>query len=245
MQAIDRPKDMNEERFVSAINSGKMANRLAAAKEEIRRFVEARPNDRIGLVGFADLAYSFVPPTLDHSLLLERLNSLEIGEVGEQTGIASPIGTAVKRLKNSSAPRRVMVLFTDGANTAQNQLSPRQAAELAKEFNVIIHTVGIGGEEAYAIASTPFGSRLVPVNGSFDAQLLHDLAKITGGSTFHAADKDGLKQVMREINALEKTNISQPKPVNFREFAPVVALISLAILLLGIIAQHSWKMRLP
>lgn len=245
MQAIDRPKDMNEERFVSAINSGKMANRLAAAKEEIRRFVEARPNDRIGLVGFADLAYSFVPPTLDHSLLLERLNSLEIGEVGEQTGIASPIGTAVKRLKNSSAPRRVMVLFTDGANTAQNQLSPRQAAELAKEFNVIIHTVGIGGEEAYAIASTPFGSRLVPVNGSFDAQLLHDLAKITGGSTFHAADKDGLKQVMREINALEKTNISQPKPVNFREFAPVVALISLAILLLGIIAQQTWKMRLP
>ena len=85
----------------------------------------------------------------------------------------------------------------------------------------------------------------IPVNGSFDAQLLHDLAKITGGSTFHAADKEGLKQVMREINALEKTNISQPKPVNFREFAPVVALISLAILLLGIIAQHSWKMRLP
>lgn len=245
MQAIDRPKDMNEERFISAINSGKMSNRLAAAKEEIRRFVESRPNDRIGLVGFADLAYSFVPPTLDHSLLLERLNSLELGEVGEQTGIASPIGTAVRRLKNSTAPRRVMVLFTDGANTAQNQLSPRQAAELAKEFNVIIHTVGIGGEEAYAIASTPFGSRLVPANGSFDAQLLYDLAKITGGSTFHATDKDGLKQVMREINALEKTNISQPKPVNFREFAPAVALISLVFLLLGIIALQTWKMRLP
>ena len=245
MQAIDRPKDMNEERFVSAINSGKMSNRLAAAKEEIRRFVEARPNDRLGLIGFADLAYSFVPPTLDHSLLLERLNSLEIGEIGEQTGIASPIGTAVKRLKDSTAPRRVMVLFTDGANTAQNQLSPRQAAELAKEFNVIIHTVGIGGEEAYAIASTPFGSRLVPVNGSYDAQLLHDLAKITGGSSFHAADKDGLKQVMREINVLEKTNISQPKPVNYREFAPVIALIALIFLLLGIVAQQTWKMRLP
>ena len=245
MQAIDRPADMNEERFVSAINSGKMPNRLAAAKEEIRKFVEARPNDRIGLIGFADLAYSFVPPTLDHALLLDRLESLEIGEVGEQTGIASPIGTAVKRLKNSAAPRRVMVLFTDGANTAQNQLTPQQAAELAKEFNVIIHTVGIGGNEAYAIATTPFGLRLVPVNGSYDAQLLHDLAKITGGSAFHAADRDGLKQVMREINALEKTNIAQPSPVNYREFAPVIALIALAVLLLGIIAQHTWKMRLP
>lgn len=245
MQAIDRSKDMNEERFVSAINSGKMSNRLAAAKEEIRRFVEARPNDRIGLVGFADLAYSFVPPTLDHALLLDRLNSLEIGEVGEQTGIASPIGTAVRRLKDSTAPRRVMVLFTDGANTAQNQLSPQQAAELAKEFNVIIHTVGIGGNEAYAVVSTPFGARLAPVSGNYDAQLLHDLAKITGGSSFHAADKEGLKEVMREINALEKTNISQPRPVNYREFAPMIALISLAFLLMGIIARQTWKMRLP
>ena len=245
MQAIDRPKDMNEERFVSAINSGKMSNRLAAAKEEIRRFVEARPNDRIGLVGFADLAYSFVPPTLDHALLLDRLNSLEIGEVGEQTGIASPIGTAVRRLKDSTAPRRVMVLFTDGANTAQNQLSPQQAAELAKEFNVIIHTVGIGGNEAYAVVSTPFGARLAPVSGNYDAQLLHDLAKITGGSSFHAADKEGLKEVMREINSLEKTNISQPRPVNYREFAPMIALISLAFLLMGIIARQTWKMRLP
>lgn len=245
MQAIDRPKNMSKEDFISGINSGRLSNRLAAAKEEIRRFVEARPNDRIGLVGFADLAYSFVPPTLDHALLLDRLDSLELGEVGEQTGIASPIGTAVKRLKDSSAPRRVMVLFTDGANTAQNQLSPRQAAGLAKEFNVIIHTVGIGGEEAYVVRSTPFGTHLVPASGSYDAQLLHDLAKITGGSSFHAADKDGLKKVMQEINALEKTNISQPKPLNYREFAPAIALFALFFILLGIIANQTWCLRLP
>ena len=245
MQAIDRPRDMNDERFVSAINSGKLANRLDVAKTEIRKFIEARPNDRIGLIGFADLAYSFVPPTLDHALLLERLNSLQLGEIGEQTGIASPIGTAVKRLKNSTAPRRVLVLFTDGANTAQNQLTPRRAAELAKEFNVVIHTVGIGGEEAYAIASTPFGSRLVPVSGSYDAQLLHELAKISGGMTFHAADSDGLKRVMKEINSLEKTNIEQPRPVNYHEYAPYLAGLALLLLMLGISAEYAWKLRIP
>ena len=245
MQAIDRPKDMNNERFISALNSGKMPNRLAVAKAEIRRFIESRPNDRIGLIGFADLAYSFVPPTLDHELLLSRLDSLELGEVGEQTGIASPVGTAVKRLKNSNAPRRIMVLFTDGANTAQNQLTPKQAAEVAKQFNVIIHTVGIGGNEAFAVASTPFGARLVPVEGSFDAALLHDLAKITGGVSFHAEDKAGMARVMKEINSLEKTNIEQPRPVHYRELAPFAALAALLMLVLGLTAEYSWKMRLP
>ena len=245
MQAIDRPKDMNRDRFISALNSGKMANRLAVAKAEIRRFIEARPNDRIGLIGFADLAYSFVPPTLDHALLLERLDSLELGEVGEQTGIASPIGTAIQRLKNSSAPRRVMVLFTDGANTAQNQLTPRRAAELAKQFKVIIHTVGIGGNEAYAIVNTPFGARLAPVEGSFDAQLLDDLAKITGGTAFHAADNAGMEEVMKKINSLEKTNISQPRPVHYRELAPAVAIFALILLIIGATSEYSWQMRLP
>jgi len=245
MQGIDRPKDMNADRFISALNSGRMPNRLAVAKAEIRRFIESRPNDRIGLIGFADLAYSFVPPTLDHALLLSRLDSLEIGEVGEQTGIASPIGTAVKRLKNSTAPRRLLLLFTDGANTAQNQLTPRRAAEVAKEFNVVIHTIGIGGNDAYAVVSGFGGARLVPMEGSYDAELLHDLAKITGGTAYHAADKAGMEQVMKEINALEKTNITQPRPVHFREFAPIAALLALAVLLFGQIAGYTWKMRLP
>lgn len=245
MQAIDRPRDMNNDRFISALNSGKMPNRLAVAKQEIRRFIESRPNDRIGLIGFADLAYSFVPPTLDHALLLERLDSLELGEIGEQTGIASPIGTAVARLKNSTAPRRIMLLFTDGANTARNQLTPQRAAELAKQFNVIIHTVGIGGNDAFAIVPTVAGARLVPMEGSYDSELLHQLAKITGGTAFHAADKAGMEQVMKEINALEKTNITQPRPVHYREFAPWTALAALAVLLFGLIAEYSWKMRLP
>lgn len=244
MQAIDRPANLPGEKFIQALNAGKVPNRLEAAKAEIRRFIAERPNDRIGLVGFADLAYSFVPPTLDHNLLLERLNSLEIGEIGEQTGIASPIGTAVEKLKRSTAPRRVLVLFTDGANTAENQLTPRAAAELAKEFNVIIHTVGIGGNDAYAVVSTPFGSRLAPVQGEYDAELLHDLAKITGGTTFHAADAGGLKRVMAQINAMEKTNIEQPKPVNYREYAPGIALAALALFFSALVWK-CWRITLP
>ena len=245
MQAIDRPQNLSGEKFIQELNAGKVSNRLDAAKAEIRRFIAERPNDRIGLVGFADLAYSFVPPTLDHTLLLERLNSLEIGEIGERTGIASPIGTAVEKLKRSTAPRRVLVLFTDGANTAENQLTPRAAAELAKEFNVIIHTVGIGGNDAYAVVSTPFGSRLAPVQGEYDAELLHDLAKITGGTTFHAADSAGLKRVMAQINAMEKTNIEQPKYTEYKEYAPYLALAAALLILLGFFLENTFKLRIP
>ena len=130
---------MSENKFVEQLQSGKITNRLESAKNAIREFISRRPNDRIGLIGFADLAYSFVPPTLDHALLLERLQALKPGELGNATGIASPIGNAVKRLKNSDSPRRVMVLFTDGENTADNQLTPQAAAETSRDLNVIIH----------------------------------------------------------------------------------------------------------
>ena len=245
MQSLDRPRELSDEKFIQALKNNRISNRLDAAKEEIRRFIEARPNDRIGLIGFAELAYSFVPPTLDHALLLERLNSLEVGEIGEQTGIASPIGLAVERLKRSTAPRRVLVLFTDGANTAENQLTPRQAAQLAKEFSVIIHTVGIGGNDAFAIVQTPFGGQLQRVTGGYDAEMLHDLAKLTGGTSFQAADAAGLKRVMKQINAMERTSIEQPRAVSFREYAPEVALAALAVLLFGVISGYTWKLRLP
>lgn len=245
MQTYDKPADMRADDFASAIQAGKIGDRLHNAKNEIRRFIESRPNDRIGLIGFADQAYSFVPPTLDHGLLLSRLQNLKCGEIGEMTGIASPIGLGVQRLKKSSAPRRVLVLFTDGANTAANKLTPEQAAEAAREYNVIIHTVGIGGEDAYGIAETLFGPRLSRLQGGYDAGLLAELAKITGGNTFHAADADGLRRTMQEINKLEKTNLEQPRPVTYHEFAPYLAALAALLLLIGAVADNTWNLKLP
>ena len=227
------------------LKSGKISNRLESAKKAIREFISQRPNDRIGLIGFADLAYSFVPPTLDHALLLERLQTLNPGDLGNATGIASPIGNAVKRLKNSDSPRRVMVLFTDGENTADNQLTPQSAAETARDLNVIIHTVGIGSDNAYMLIETPFGSRLTRVQNDLDENLLKELAKISGGKYFAATDNSGMHQVMQEINSLERTNYSAPQPLEFMEIAPFLALAGAIILMAGIIFNSVGRIRLP
>ncbi len=245
MNAFDVPRNITDGRkLLEEINAGRVMNRLDVAKQEIRRFIESRPNDRIGLIGFADLAYSFSPPTLDHSWLIARLEQLEPGLIGDATGIASPIGSAVSRLRSSAAPRRVLVLFTDGANTAVNRLTPAQAAELAKEFNVVIHTVGIGSDNAYMLDNT-FGSRFIPYGDNFDEKLLRSLAEVTGGTYFHAADADGMKAVMERINELEKTSVEQPRYVEYREYAPLLALIAAGLFLLGFVIQSTWKLRLP
>ena len=245
MRAYDVPKDMTDARkLLDAINSGSVKNRIEVAKKEIRRFIEKRPNDRIGLLGFADLAYSFAPPTLDHAWLLTQLDRLQPGMIGDATGIASPIGSAVGRLKNSSVPRRVLVLFTDGANTAVNRLTPEQAAKLAKDFDIIIHTVGIGSPSAYVLDNT-FGTRFIPAGGNFDEKLLRTVAEITGGSYFQADDAPALRKVMDEIDRMEKTTVEQPKYVEYREFAPKIALFAAGLLLLAFIAETTWAMRLP
>lgn len=243
MACYDRPEGMSEEKFVRAINDSEVQNRLESAKNEIRNFINARPNDRIGLIGFADLAYSFVPPTLDHELLLQRLQTLAPGELGDATGIASPIGSGAQHLKNSPSPRRVLVLFTDGANTAENRLTPQAAAQAAKDLNVIIHTVGIGSERSYAI--TPPFNRLSRVQSMPDIKLLQELAKISGGNYYAAADADGMKQVMQEINSLEKTDHSDPQPAAYREFAPILAAIAAGIMFLCMILSALLKQRLP
>lgn len=245
MRAIDVPASITDGKtLLSAINAGAVKNRLDAAKEEIRRFIGNRPNDRIGLIGFSDLAYSFAPPTLDHNWLFERLDQLEPGMIGDATGIASPIGSAVSRLKNSACARRVLVLFTDGTNTAVNRLTPEQAADLAKEFSIIIHTVGIGSRNAVVLDNT-FGSRFIPVKDNFDEALLKDLASRTGGTAFLANDAGALRKVMQEIDQLEKTVIEQPKYVEYREYAPYLALAAAVLILLALTAEHTWKLKLP
>ena len=246
MQAYDVPGRYTDGRALyQAIRSGEVKNRLDAAKTEIRRFIEKRPNDRIGLLGFSDLAYSFAPPTLDHDWLITRLETLTPGMIGTETGIASPIGSAVSRLKDSDSPRRVLVLFTDGANTAPTRVSPEEAAKLAREFDIIVHTVGIGSGNAFVLMDTPFGKRFQRYDGQFDEALLKKIADTTGGTYFNAAGADGMKEVMARINELEKTTLEQPRYIEYREYAPAIALAALAMMLFGLVAETTFKLRLP
>jgi len=229
-----------------ALRSGELKKRIEIAKEEIRKFIERRPNDRIGLIAFAPLPYVACPPTLDHAWLFKHLDNLEAGIIGDATGIAGPIASAVHRLKDSNAKRKVVVLFTDGSNNVDARITPRQAAKLAKRFGVVIYTVGIGSASAYVIRHDPFrGMTLYPLGSQFDEKLLKDIAYITNGRYYTAADSKGLEKAMREINKMEKTTREQPVYVDYSELGPKIVLAGLALILLAFILENTLAIKVP
>jgi len=246
MEAIDVPQDVTtEKQLFDQIKSGKVKNRLETAKQEITKFIAKRPNDRIGLVGFAELAYNICPPTLDHAWLVSNMDRLSPGIIGDRTNIASPIASAVSRLEKSDAKRRVMVLFTDGSNNIDDRITPRQAAKLAKSGNVVIYTVGIGSDNAGVLRETYGGMGFMPMRGEFDEKLLKDIADSSDGKYYKAYDAKGLENVMDEINRMEKTVVEQPKYMDYKEFGPMLAGLALALLLLGYILERTVMLRVP
>lgn len=246
MAALDVPGNINSEQALErALKSGMIKTRLDSAKSELAKFIKGRPNDRIGLIGFAEFGYNLSPPTLDHDWLIAALAPLQPGIIGDATGIASPVASAIRRLDKSAAPRRVMVLFTDGKNNVAHRLTPRAVAELAKEKNIIIYTVGIGGNNAYMLQEGFFGSRYVRYPGEFDEKLLQDMANITNGKYFRAEDANAMNEVMNEINQLEKTNFEQPRYIEYREFAPWLAGTAFILLMLALLSKNTFERTVP
>ncbi|MDD5600065.1 MAG: VWA domain-containing protein [Victivallaceae bacterium] len=246
MYALDIPRDVKtEQQLQNELEEGKIKNRLDVAKEEIRKFVEKRPNDRIGLIGFAQMPYNICPPTLDHGWLLDNLKRLKPGIIGRATGIAGPIAGGVRRLDKSDSKRRVLVLFTDGTNTVEERITPRQAAKLGKTCDVVIYTVGIGSNNALIENNSVFGRGYVPAGDTFDEPLLQDIAKISDGKYYHAYDAQGLAEAMADINKIEKTTVEQPKYIDYKEFAPTLAVFVLILLLLGFLLENSVFLSIP
>lgn len=234
MAAFDPAKTLRTETEIrEAFARGETKRRLDVCKAEIEKFIRARPNDRIGLVAFADLAFAVCPPTLDHAWLRKRVAELELHTVGEGTGLAAPIVSVVSRVKNSDAKRKVMVLFTDGANTAQNRISSEQAALLAKDYQLVVHTVGIGGAHAKIVSRGLFGTQLIPYPNSFDEAALRKIAEITGGNYYAADDRDAMRAALSEIDKIEKKSEELPCIALYDERADFFAGLALASLLIG------------
>ena len=140
----------------------------------------------------------------------------------------------------------MLVLFTDGRNNVEDRLTPEQTAELGRESGVTVHTVGIGSRHALYGGRDAFGRTVYqPVANDFDEPALKAIAAASGGHYFHAADADGMARVMKEINQLETTSFEQPKRVEYREQGPRLALLALALILLGWGLGRTWKLRLP
>ena len=246
MRAIDVPPGIRTERELEvAMASGKVKDRLGTAKEEIAKFIKARPNDRIGLIAFAPLPYVVCPPTLDHAWLIANLDRLESGSIGDATGIAGPVASAVQRLKDSDSKRSIIVLFTDRANNVNAKITPRQAAKLANTFDITLYTVGIGSRNSVMKLDSMFGSSFQRVEGSFDEKLLQEMADTTGGVYYKAADGESMAKAMAQIDQLEKTSVEQNIIVNWKEFYPLFCWLAIAFLLIGFAYEHALRVSVP
>jgi Ca-activated chloride channel family protein len=201
---------------------GKRMSRLDASKNVIERFLEKRPNDRIGMVGFATLPYAVAPLTLDHGWLVQRMEGLHTGMLdGSRTAIGDGIASAINRLRDSEAKSKVIILLTDGASNS-GTLSPENAASAAEAIGIKIYTVGAGG------ARTGFFMQRQEV----DETSLKKIAKTTNAKFYRARNLESLEAVYEEIDQLEKTEIEVERFTRFEEKAK--GWIVAGILLLGL-----------
>jgi len=229
MQALDLDADR-------PIN--RRRNRLDIAKTVVDDFVQGRKNDQIGLVVFGSEAFTQCPLTLDHGILATFLERVEVGMAGDATAIGSAVGTAVKRLRDSPAESKVIILLTDGRNNA-GSLDPRKAAEIAKTFDIKIYAVGAGtrGKAPFVVDSF-FGKQVVYESVEIDDKMLEEMARQTGGAYYRAEDQEALSSIYQEIDQLEKTEITTNTYMEYNErfrwfLLPAVGLLLFEVVLLG------------
>ena len=211
MLAVDVSESMQVEDMTL---DGRAASRLAVVQQVAGDFIERRRGDRIGLILFGSRAYVQTPLTFDRTTTAHMLAEAAIGLAGKKTAIGDAIGLAVKRLERGDGDR-VLVLLSDGANTA-GAVDPRRAAELAAERGLRIHTVGIGAERMRVRGI--FGSRTVNPSAELDEAMLREVARLTGGRYFRATDTAALEEVYGLIDELE------PAAGDSQVYRPLVAL---------------------
>lgn len=230
MLAVDVSGSMQQEDFV--INSQRV-DRLYATKQVATNFINRRVGDRLGLILFGTTAYVQTPLTFDHKTVATLLDEAFIGITDDKpaTSIGDAIGLAVKRMGDQQANSHVLILLTDGANTA-GEVSPLQAAELAASHQLKIYTIGIGADEM--IVRTMFGTQRVNPSLDLDEKTLTAIADKTGGKYFRARNTQELDKIYQLLDQLE------PVEKDKQYFRPLSELypwpLACALLLVGIIA---------
>jgi Ca-activated chloride channel family protein len=218
-------------------------DRLGVAKEVIGDFVGRRVNDRVGLVIFAGAAVTLCPLTLDHDVVRHLLDLVELETLPDGTAIGLGLGTAVNRLRHSEAESKVIVLVTDGSNNT-GQLDPMTAAELASEEDITVHTVLVGRGGKVPIPARErdrrtgrVRERIVQVEVDINPELLAEISRRSGGTSFRARDPEALEAVFIEIDALEKTEFTSTRLVRHRERFEPWALAAFLLLMGGALLE--------
>ncbi|MDE1180946.1 VWA domain-containing protein [Paraburkholderia sp.] len=226
--AIDLSESMSERDFVDGA-TGERMDRLAAVKRVVAEFIAKRKGDRVGLVVFGDGAYPQAPLTLDHDSVLMLLDAMHIGMAGPRTAIGDAIGLAVRLMENTPAQEKVLILLTDGNDTA-SAIPPQQAAQIAKRHGIVIHTIGIGDPQTEG-------------EDKVDLDALARIAQTTGGQAFHALGREeDLAAVYATIDRMTPEKIKREAYRPQREFywAPLALAMSLLTLYHVLACVAAW-----
>lgn len=225
--AVDISGSMRQD---DMIIDGRPVSRLDLIKQVVNDFIERRVGDRIGLLLFGTEAYVQAPLTFDRRTVKTLLNEAQIGFAGEKTSIGDVIGLAVKHLQNRPDDSRVLILLTDGSNTAGN-VEPLQAAKLAAETGVKIYTIGVGAEEM--TVRDFFGVRRVNPSADLDEEVLEKIANLTGGKYFRARNPEELEQVYTAIDELEPVEQESEifRPIKALYYWPLAGALILSFIL--------------
>jgi Ca-activated chloride channel family protein len=225
---------------------GKSANRLDVVKNVVENFIQGRKNDRIGIVAFAARAYTASPLTLDYGWLLENLKRIKIGMIEDGTAIGSGLSVALKRLENTKAKSKIVILLTDGINNA-GKISPSLAAEAAKALKVKVYTIGAGtkGMAPYPMKDF-FGNTVYSsVKIDIDEDGLMNIASRTEGKYFRATDTKSLKEIYAEIDRMEKSPIEEKGYREYRELFHLFIIPALGLLGIEVILAGTWLRKIP
>jgi Ca-activated chloride channel family protein len=226
---------------------GQRVNRFNMARAVLKKFVDQRPNDRIGLVVFATDPYIATPLTLDHDFLEDNLDRLQIGAIDEnRTAIGSALSTAVNRLREIKSKSKIVILMTDGQNNS-GKIAPLTAAEAAKALSVKVYTIGVGMR---GMAPMPVffggqrvGERMEPVD--IDEDTLQKIADLTGGKYYRADNTARFQAIYAEIDKLEKTEKEIKKFAQHKELFAWAITPGLGLVLLETLLRHTLFRRLP
>ena len=233
MQALDFKKNEDQ------------VTRLSVVKDVVAEFVKSREMDRIGMVVFGANAFTQCPLTLDQNILLSFINKLKIGMAGDATAIGSAIGISAKRLKDLKSKSKVIILLTDGRNNS-GAISPLQAAEIAKTLGIKVYTIGIGKRgKAPFLVDTIFGKRLIYRNVDIDEKVLNKISKMTNAKYFRATDLKSLKDIYKQIDLLEKSEVKTLDHSEYKELFHFFLIPGFILLIIEIIFSNSYLRRLP
>jgi Ca-activated chloride channel family protein len=226
---------------------GQRVNRFNMARAVLKKFIDQRPNDRIGLVVFATEPYIATPLTLDHDFLTDDLDRLRIGAIDEnRTAIGSGLSTAVNRLRELKSKSKIVILMTDGQNNS-GKIAPLTAAEAAQALKIKVYTIGVGMR---GMAPMPIffggqrvGERMEPVD--IDEETLQKVANLTGGKYYRADNTARFQAIYAEIDKLEKTEKEVKKFSQHKELFAWAITPGLGLILLETLLRHTLFRRLP